>query len=471
MTQQEQLQILINGYVFAGSDSVLAELLGYGKDSRSTIGRVKKGGASPEKVAELLEKLCKVTYLSEEEVMTAAECVACGRDLYRELQAVYGVGGNWHDEAFEALAREDYAAISSRFERELSPHFNEMKLQTPELYFGMLAYCYILCKGMTPYTSGGAKKLPAQMQALNDMLFSFFPVNSRARQAAEKIIACELADERLTLLKLIFSIRAIFGNYIDAGYFEICMREQGHLFDVGEDSFWFVPGSTMGSGCELWYFSVVPTKSPLHGSYIAMRLRATAGETLSFDLAESYGLMFLVANDEDATKVLQTYDIPTGNLAYSSYDYNPATRRLQLLFDKEFPNVFSLPTELQCVNYHNPQGAEERMWKNIIEKQLVDRLRELLMKAVNSSGESDFEYLDEYEIANVVIDRKNITVTVEYAGSSLSYTLPLDAYPFLEKLTPAEYVGVARSKSTGEFYICWNNMGQYIPVKEFKVQR
>ena len=469
-TQQQYLQILFNGYVFAGNDSALASVLGYGRNSRSTIGRIKRGeGVSPETAAEIWEKLREEFFLSDSDIATTAKCVARGRDLYKALQAVYGVGNEWHARAFGALVTGDYASISPQFEKELSPSFNEMKLQEPELYYGMLACCYIMCKGITPYTSSGMRVLHKQLRGLDDMLFTIFPANSRARQAAEKVVSYELADEHLTLLKLIYNVRVIFGNYIDEEYFENYMRENGHLLGVGDDSYWFVPGTSFGSGCELWYFSVVPTKSPLRGSYIAMRLRACAGEALTFSLAESYSFMFLIAADKDATRVLQAYDLPSGRIAFASYSYDSDTRRLKLVFPEELDNVFSLPTELQCVNCESPQGAEERVWKSIIEKQIEERCGEYILEAVNSSGESDFEYLSDYEIDNVSIDRKNVTVAVEHNGRETLYSLPLASHPFLSKITPAEFVGVARSKSTGELFICWNNMGQYIPVKEFKV--
>lgn len=465
--RREFLQVLFSDGVFAGSDSKLAALLGYGKDSRSTIGRIKKGEAvSPETVAAIWDKLREGFFISDEDIELAARSVSCGRDLWRELQGVLGVG--YPSDVFVSLLVEDFAAISPRFEKELSAHLHEMRLQTPQLYYGMLSYAFILREGINPYTVKGVKQLRKQLNALNDMLFCAFPTNTRARQAAEKIISFDIADENITQLKLLCGMQAIFGNYVEEEYFENHLRENGLLFDVGDDSFWFTPGSSLGSGSELWYWSVVETKSKLHGSYIAMRLRAVAGETLSYDLVESYNIMFMIACDEDRTQVAQIYDIPTGNIGYAAYDYDSDTRRLSLCFDEPLVNTFNLPTELQCIDFENPRGSEERMWKKIAEKQIVGRCGALLMEAVNSSVESDLVYLTDYEVANVAIDRKNITVTLEHNGELSSHTLSLAAYPFLEKITPAEFACVARSKSKNSLCISWNLIGQSIPLSEFK---
>ncbi len=468
--RQEFLQALFNDRVFAGSDNKLALLLGYGEKSRSTISRIKRGeNVTPETVSAIWEKLCEKFSISDEDIELAAKSVIYGHDLWRELKEALGTDS--HPEAFVSLLAEDYAALSPRFEEELSVHLNEIRLRAPNLYFGILAYAYIQCVGITPYTARGVKQFRKQLGALNDMLFCAFPTNRRARQAAEKIISFDLAAENITLHKLLCSIQAIFGNYANAEFFENHLRETGHLFDVGDDSFWFAPGSSFGSDGELWYWSVVETKSKLHGSYIAMRLRATAdGDTLAYDLAECYNIMFMITCDEDCSQIALIYDIPTGNIGYAAYDYDSDTRRLSLSFDEPFVNSFNLPCELKCVNYENPQGPEERMWKKIAEKQIAHRCGELLMKAVNSSVESDLIYLTDYEVTNVAIDRKNITVTVEHNGKETSHTLSLAAYPFLEKITPAKFACVARSKSKNCLCISWNLIGQSIPLDEFTRQ-
>ena len=81
------------------------------------------------------------------------------------------------------------------------------------------------------------------------------------------------------------------------------------------------------------------------------------------------------------------------------------------------------------------------------------------------------------------MDRKNVTVTFEkeirgdyyetneeenIAVEENSYTIPIDSYAFLKELTPAEFASIVRYKDTGELAIAWNNLGQNIPLKEFR---
>ena len=267
---------------------------------------------------------------------------------------------------------------------------------------------------------------------------------------------------------MLYCLRVIFANYIDEKYFENFLREKGELLDVGESSFWITPGEVFGKGSVLWYFSVIPTKSQLHGSYIAMKLHAQSDAKDSFELLESYNFLFTVAKDKEKTQILQAYDIPTGNIDYLAYGYDYETHSLELYFDEPSANRFALPACLHCLDIEKPKAIDEKVW-SVIANELIDsgRCRELLLQAINSAAESEYEYLDEYEIENVSIDRKEITITISYGNALSSHTLPVENYPFLANLTPAEYVSVARSKSNGELYFTWNNLGQFIPVKEF----
>ena len=471
LQHQEILQVLFNNQLFAESDSKLARLLGYGEKSRSTIRRIKNGESLKEgTIADVWEKLKEHFFISDEEITSIANCVAYGHNLLEELQKTYGMGNGWHDKAFKALVTEEYSTISPKFDSELSSGLNEMKLQEPEVFYGMIAYCYILCKSITPYSVDGRKKLCGQLDELNDLLYSTFPANSRAKISADKTISCELAlENNLTLIRLLYSLRVIFANYIDEEYFESYMRENGVLLDVGESSFWITPGETFGKGCILWCFSVIATKSQKHGSYIVLKLRANSDAKDSFELLESYSFLFLVAKDKEQTQILQAYDLPTGDIDYLAYGYDYNTRSLELYFDEPSANRFALPACLHCLDIEKPKEIDEKVW-SVIANELIDsgRCRELLLQAINSAAESEYEYLDEYEIENVSIDRKEITITISYGNALSSHTLPIENYPFLANLTPAEYVSVARSKSNGELYFTWNNLGQFIPMKEFR---
>lgn len=467
--QQEILQILFNNQLFADSDIKLAAMLGYGEKSRSTIRRIKNGEKLKEStINDMWDKLREYFFMSDEEITSTAESVAYGHNLLEELQAAYGIGNEWHDKAFAALVTEDYATMPQNFEKELSVSLSEMKLQNPSLYYGMIAFCYILCKNITPYTADGKKQQRKQLELLNDFLYTIFPANSRAKTAADKSISFELADENLTLVKLLYNLRIIFANYIDEEYFENYFREKGHLLNVGEASFWITPGDSFGKGSMLWYFSVIPTKSQLHGSYIAMKLHATSGAINSFELIESYNFLFLVANDKEETQILQVYDMPSGKVGYAGYGYDYDEKRLTFHFAEQTNNTFALPDTLQCIDIENAKEKDEKVWARIA-KELLDSgdCQKILLQAVNTSAESEHEYLDEYEIVNVTIDRKNITITTLLGEVEKSYTMLTDNYTFLAKISPNEFVSVARSKNSGELFFTWNNIGQFIPMKEF----
>ena len=92
-----------------------------------------------------------------------------------------------------------------------------------------------------------------------------------------------------------------------------------------------------------------------------------------------------------------------------------------------------------------------------------------LTVAVNSSSDSDIEYLADHEVTNICIDRKHLTITfVDDNDVTHNYTIAVDAHPFFLQLTPHEFASVVRIKSCGEYGISWNYIGQHVLLKEFK---
>lgn len=463
--KQEILQILFDACVFTGNFSKLARMLGYAGNGRSTIWRIKSGSdkLAVKTLDAIFEKLCDEYVINDDDMANIANCVAYGRDLYHQLREAYGTGNDWHDTAFSAVVTENHLG----FDEKLSVGLQEMKLQAPDFYYGMLAYFYILCKDIYPYTYKGYKALNKQLNGLNEMLRGMFPGCNRAYESASESIKNILSDEHLTILKLIYNLRIIIRGYADDTYFENFLREMGLLLDVGDDSFWVMPGETFHEGCELWYMSVIPTKSHNHGAYLAMRLRAKSQSTESFELIEAYNFMFIVDEHYGNMQIMQAYNIATGETEYAQFKYDGEKRLLELDFNEAPSKNFNLPAELRCINPTSPKGKEEKVWIKIIERMLKNQCQKFILTAVNSSSNSNIEYLGDYEVTNVCIDRKSVTVTIDYGEEEKSYIISAKNYSFFEQLTPNEFASVVRLKDCGELAVAWNNLGQYIPLKEF----
>jgi hypothetical protein len=68
----------------------------------------------------------------------------------------------------------------------------------------------------------------------------------------------------------------------------------------------------------------------------------------------------------------------------------------------------------------------------------------------------------------VCIDRQEVIVSFESEASGREqYSIAVNNHTFFKNLTPFETASVVRYKDTKELAICWNNLGQYIPLKEF----
>lgn len=468
-TKQEILQILFENHVFTGSHSELGRKLGYMNSGRTTIERIRTGESrlTEKTLDDICEKLQEEYLADIDDMAIIAESIACAKNLYRQLREVYGTGSDWHDTAFRAIVTENYAALPG-MEEEVVIGLKELKLQEPEVYYGMLSFFYILCKDISPYTNKGKKALCKQLPALNNLLAESFPGCTRAYESSKKTIEVTLDDDSLTILKLIYNFRIIIRWYADDTYFENFIREMGHLLAVDDESFWVTPGETFHAGCEMWYLSVIPTKSHKRGTYTAIKLRAKSASTDSFELIETYNFMFLIDDSFDNAQILQAYELPTGKVEYAQYRYDGDNRRLELNFDDVPEQTFNLPQELVCINHLAPQSKDEKVWARIIEKFLDDRSMGILFQALNSSVESNIEHLADYDVTNVCIDREKVVVSFESeANGREQYFIDINARQFLKKLTVFEFASVVRYKDTKELAICWNNLGQYIPLKEF----
>ena len=468
--KQELLQILFENRVFTKSDSELGRILGYVKDGRTTIGRIKTSehNLTEKTLDELCGKLQQEYQVDLDEMTLLADSITYGKELFSQLRGVYGTGCDWHDAALSAIVTEDYPSLPG-IDEELVIGLKEMKLQEPEVYYGMLSFFYILCKDISPYTSKGKKALYKQLPALNTLLAESFPGCTRAYESSKKTIEVTLADESLTILKLIYNFRIIIRWYADDTYFENFIREMGHLLAVDDESFWVTPGETFHAGCEMWYLNVIPTKSHQRGAYTAMKLRAKSACTDSLELVEAYSFMFLIDDSCDNAHILQAYELSTGKVEYAQYRYDSDCRQLELNFDDMPEQTFGLPQKLECIAHTAPKEKDEKVWARIIEKFLDDKSIGILFQALNSSVESNIEHLDCYDVTNVCIDREKVVVSFESeTNGNEQYIIDINARPFLKSLTPFEFASVVRYKDTKELAICWNNLGQFIPLKEFK---
>ena len=206
---QQILQTLFEGKVLAATDGILAERLGYKSNSRTTIGRIKRGEyVSPETVETVWRKLCDELYIYENDAISVARSIRGGKELYDAICAAGDGSSEWCCTVLGAIITEDYHRLSS-LDEAVVKNLKEMRLQEPDVYFGMLAYCYMLWKNISPHTQRGRKDLVRQLNELNNMLSGLYPGNNRAYEGAKVCIRINLADEELTIFKLVYNLKLI----------------------------------------------------------------------------------------------------------------------------------------------------------------------------------------------------------------------------------------------------------------------
>lgn len=466
---QKALQLLLENDLFASSPSALAQALEYG--SKNTYYALRSGESSPATAAQIWQLLQSRFGYSESELYASAQIVYQARELKKRLaQELEETAPATPEEVLQRLTDEAYDCFSPRFNKDTIPVLKDLRREAPGIFWGTLALCYLWAKGINPYRKNFPQTFHRYLTNLDDLLAGMYPENDKARRAANNLKALALQGfGSPNYQTLIYHSVLMFRYYTEPNFDQTAVQGM-LLFDWPPQSYWIAPGTPYGPGTEVWLLVEHNFDTADNGLYIALQLM-TDRDTETFTAQGVTLLSFWTQDQEDDPPVLQAMrQQGTGRTCcFYLCEYDPSRRMLTLDPNPETDNLFGLPEQLYQLNLEQPQGKDEKVWARILRK-FNEQQAEALFRQTTA------QYLDikqpdkDYMVEDVIVSRHNLTLLVNRAGTHLTYTLPADAYAFIEKITPAREVVITRHEATGTRWVEWPEPGYSIPLNDFSEQ-
>lgn len=241
------------------------------------------------------------------------------------------------------------------------------------------------------------------------------------------------------------------------------------LFDWGDDSYWHTPNESFTLGeSDFWWFTSIDTKLPSCGYYTVLHVKSGKNKE-NYKLLDVYNIMFIDVDDEDEPyTIIQLFQAgKPENVTMGEARYEKSSRTLYVHFDE---NV-EFPSELQMVDVENPNGRDNKVWKNIVEL-FDDKCSENIIKLAMHRM-ANVNFLDEeYEVDDVIIGRKGMFIAIKELllpnQPIREYSIELDRHEALKCIHPSDEASVIRKDEDGELYIAWLEKDLQIKLKEFK---
>lgn len=466
---QKALQLLLENDLFASSPSALAQELEYG--SKNTYYDLRKGKCSPATATHIWQLLQSHFGYSESELYASAQIAHQARKLKKRLaQELEETAPATPEEVLQWLTDEAYGCFSPRFNKDTIPTLKDLRRETPGIFWGTLALCYLWAKGINPYRKNFSQTFQRYLTDLDDLLAGMYPENDKARRAANNLKASTLQGfGSPNYQTLIYHSVLIFRYYTEPNFDQTAVQGM-LLFNWPAQSYWIALGTLYGPDTEVWLLVERNFDTADNGLYIALQL-ITGRDTETFIAQGITLLSFWTQDREDEPPVLQAMRQQGKGRTCCFYlcEYAPSRRLLTLTPNPETGNLFGLPEHLYQLNLEQPQGKDEKVWARILRK-FNEQQAESLFRQTTA------QYLgirlpdEDYTVEDVIVSRHALTLLVNQAGTRYTYTLPADTYAFIEKITPAREVVITRHEATGTRWVEWPGPGYSIPLSDFTGQ-
>ena len=459
--RQAALKLVIDGCLFAPSTSALAKRLGY--KGKTSLYRIQQEEASDKAVEEAWDKLVAFTDCTEETLFAAARAVGYCRNFKRVVKEE-GKGmttpENHHKWVLMGVMKGDSKRFSEKFQREVWPEMTDLRREDTEAFWMMMALYYFDEEGVMVYDKD-FDLLPA-LEELHQLLQQNYENCERPRSSVNNIFRKEMIEacckECLWDLQLYGGLALMHYAEPDA----LNRTAQAYtLYNLGDDSYWMTPNTTYKEGAHVWHLMEISIGGGMHGIYYAMELEIGRNKE-EFALVQIIPMLF-----NENQRSIQMEVTQKRKLVIAHYEWNDSYTQLRIKATKEQHAHYSIPTLLERIDLTNPEGKEEKIWANVMRGYDKNTPDNVLQAVYEFDG---IEYLSEYEIKNVSIDRHTMTICVEKDGECTDYTISIQRYDFLKTLLPSDIIGVVHLKRTAQLSFRWVDKAYVIPMSEFEVK-
>ena len=456
--KQDALQLLINGCVFAPSASALAKRLGY--KGKTSIYRIQQGEASAGAIEEAWEKLKAFMGGTDEQLFYAARAVKNCRTLKRLVREKGTEGIDVEDRhlwVLQGVMLGDAERFPERFQREVWPDLVDLRTEDTDPFWMMMAHYYFEEEGVDAYAKDF--DLLGELNKLHEWLQQNYENCDRPKSSIINVFRDGYIREYSLgcTWDLIYYGALALLHYAESDTLDRTVRSYD-LFNLGEDSYWIVPGTTYKEKARLWHLMEIQVGEGTHGLYYALEIEVGRNKEV-FSVVQLIPMLFcesLGTMQMEVTKERKPITV--------QYEWNESHTELLIKAEKEQYARYAIPACLHRIDLDNPQGKDAKIWANVM-RGYNENMPDCVMNAVFAF--EGMEYLRDCVVENVTIDRYSLTIAVEREGGRTDYTIDINQYPFLRTLLPSDIIGIVRPTDTNEVSFRWINKGYVIPLKEF----
>lgn len=451
----EILQCLIESRIFAPSPSALAQKLGY--KGKMTIYRLMNGKVSLRIIDEIWKKLRETFEIEDNELILSYNILKVTPILQQYLlPEVDKSEPNWIDQIFYAFIKEDYA-YSEKFKEEVVPDLKDLRKDEPYLFWGILLYFYIKTENIDPYQKDFKRLWMNWIERLESFFSEVYPENIKARGGFSGMRATMMQEKLIPSLWMLLYYGCILCRmYTEPNFLRTLAAASSQLIGCPEMSYWITLDADYKEGERAWVWFQDDSNTASHGCYIVYQIQA-GSDIETFHVEEMYVFRFM----EGAENRLHTMSVSKA-VSYYTYKYDSDNNILYLVSCSEINVSHQLPATMHCINACQPCGKNEKVWYRLLDKFVKGKGRQQLQEIGGSFSQSHI-----YEIKDVVISRKYLSLILVESGIEKEYRLPLTEYSFLTTLTPTQEIWISRHTDDAEIYIEWPLLGYAIKLSKF----
>ncbi len=456
--KQDALQLLINGCVFAPSASALAKRLGY--KGKTSIYRIQQGEASAGAIEEAWDKLRAFLQGTDEQLFYAARAVKNCRTLKRLVKEKGAEGidiENRHLWVLQGVMLGDAERFPERFQREVWPDLMDLRTEDTDPFWMMMAHYYFEEEGVDAYAKDF--DLLGELNKLHEWLQQNYENCDRPKSSINNVFREGYIKEYslgCTWDLMYYGALALL-NYTEPDTLDRSVRSYD-LFNLGDDSYWIVPGTIYKEKAQVWHLMEIQVGEGTHGLYYALEIEVgrnkeefTVKQIIPMLFCESQGTLQMEVTKERKPIVVQ-------------YEWNESHTELQIKAEKKQHAQYNIPSCLHRIDLDDPQGKDAKIWANVMRGYNENTPKSVINAVFAFEG---MDYLSDYVVENVTIDRHSMIITVEHEDEYTDYTIDIHRFPFLQTLLPSDFVGVVRPTATNEVSFRWIDKGYVIPMSEF----
>ncbi|MDE6561468.1 MAG: hypothetical protein K2K75_08820 [Muribaculaceae bacterium] len=434
------LSAILHTQLLAPSVNALAEKLGYGVSSRSSINRIKKGIAGSGAIDTLTSRIHQHLNIDINSLMRMEAAIQNAYHFEKLIKPQMNLEHkDWQFHAIYPFISHDFSWFSPEFRKGDMQRLLLLELTDPRAFFNMLAYFYVTSTGVKFYQKKNLthkQRCAEIIEPLGERLISLFPSNGLAAGLVYSYSISDLFNAEApilwSLVETIGSMLQAFASPLDSTDKENRSRL---LPGLPDRAYW--KGNDDEKILLLWSRH---GKEPASGHY---ELFAIDKNSM---IPVSIASLFFMSDE-----IMSVYIKRTSRSQFGVYKLEGNS----MSFEWENPNDDPMQSgnKWELLTLESSQSLRE------IDRHLTD---DALTREMAHGEGFDFDFA--MQPADVIISRKQLSIVLK-DGSK--YSVDINFAPFLSKLTPAEPLMVCRQLSDGRIFAIWPEIRQSIPLDLF----